>query len=123
MFKFAVCCATVGLLSGCSVIPQSIVTEGENTFQIYQVHSERGATANRCVFGDIMECTGPFVFIDASVDPSMYDGKKISIMNPQIIGSYSYRNQAGTTRTLPIIGLSKEPSPKGLSVQPYSQNN
>lgn len=104
MNKLAIALSSVVFLSGCSVIPQDIVTKGENTFQVYQVHSSEGATAYRCVFGDINECSGPFVFIDSSVDPAMYDGKKITIVDPIVIGSYSYYNGLSRKRTIPRIG-------------------
>lgn len=115
MLKFTLSCAVATLLVGCSAIPQSIVTKGENTFQIYQVHSSAGATAHRCVFGDITECSGPFVFIEGSIDPAMYDGKKITIVDPVITGAYTYSNKAGSQRTIPKVGL------RNLTVAPYEQ--
>lgn len=104
MIRLAICFSATILLAGCSAIPQDIVTKGENTFQIYQVHSSEGATAHRCVFGDISECSGPFVFINSSVDPAMYDVKKITITDPVIVGSYSFYNGLDRKRTIPRIG-------------------
>lgn len=115
MYKSLLSCCIAALLAGCSAIPQDIVVKGENTFQIYQVHSAEGATAHRCVFGDITECSGPLVFIEGSVDPGMYDGKKITIVDPVITGSYSFINGLDRRITIPRVGL------PALLVSPYSQ--
>lgn len=71
-------------------------------FKVFQT-LEKGALANLCKPGDGERCQGMIVYLEANVDPMLYDEKTVFVTNPVVTSTWKYVDRDGLKRTVPVV--------------------
>lgn len=71
-------------------------------FKVFQT-LDKGALANLCRPGDTDRCLGMIVYLEANVDPMLYDEKNVFVTNPVVTSTRKYVDRDGLKRTVPVV--------------------